>query len=403
MKVDIVIGANFGDEGKGLMTDYLASKSKGNPIVIRANGGAQAGHTVTTPQGQRHVFHHFGSGTLVNVPTFLADTFVADPMSFLHEHDKLMHLNVTPDVIVNEDAFIVTPFDIMINWAAEDMRGKDRHGSCGHGIHETMLRCDTHYITTVQLINHPKMLKRKLKQIRDEYSQKRIDQLGCRQFIDPDFFSDELIDEYIEMAQMFKSLIRVVSSNDILREYNHLIFEGAQGLLLDQHHEYFPYVTHSNTGIGNPMRILNELRITEADVYYMTRAYLTRHGAGPLPFEVEGLLYDAIVDETNKTNAFQHHLRFAPFNFDLFDVNVAADLHSITTDLDITPHMVVTCVNQLPSTGIQYVAGGKRLQCNIEEFKTMLATGPMAVLISESPTRDGIYQHKLGHHCFYKR
>lgn len=391
MKADIVIGANFGDEGKGLMTDYLAAKSNGNPIVIRANGGSQAGHTVTTPEGQRHVFHHFGSGTFAGAPTYLADTFVADPMSFLHEHEKLMSLGITTDVILNEDAILVTPFDIMINWAAEDMRGKNRHGSCGHGIHETMLRCETHYITTVHLLNHPKALARKLRQIRDEYAQTRIDQLGCREFIDPDFLNDELVDEYIEMAQAFKDIVRVVSSHDILREYDHLIFEGAQGLLLDQHHEYFPHVTHSNTGITNPMRILNKLRITHADVFYMTRSYLTRHGAGPLPFEVSGPIYDGIVDLTNKPNAFQHHLRFAPFNFDLFNTTVKADLHSITTDLEVTPHMVVTCFNQL-SDNVQYVAKGQHRVCSINEFKTMLATSPMAVLISDTPTRDSVYQ-----------
>ncbi len=403
MKVDIVIGANFGDEGKGLMTDYLASKSNGNPIVIRANGGSQAGHTVTTPQGQRHVFHHFGSGTFVNAPTYLADTFVADPMSFLYEHEQLMGLGLNPNVIINEDAFLVTPFDIMINWAAETKRGNDRHGSCGHGIHETMLRCNTHYITTVQSINHPTHLTRKLKQCRDEYAQVRINQLECAEYIDPDFYCDEIIEEYVEMAVKFKSLIRVVNSNKILLDFDHLIFEGAQGLLLDQHHQYFPYVTHSNTGIKNPMSILNTLRITQADVYYMTRAYLTRHGAGPLPFEHDGPIYDTIVDETNKTNNFQHHLRFAPFNFDLLDNSISNDINSITTDLDINVHMVVTCVNQLPDTGIHYIAGGRHNKCNIEEFKTMLATGPFPVFLSDTPTRQGVYQHKLNHHCFYKR
>lgn len=83
-EVKVIIGANFGDEGKGLMTDYFCNKCD-NPIVVRFNSGAQAGHTVVTPDGNRHVFGHFGSGTFNNTPTFLSKYFVVNPLSFLKE------------------------------------------------------------------------------------------------------------------------------------------------------------------------------------------------------------------------------------------------------------------------------------------------------------------------------
>lgn len=87
MKARVVIGSSFGDCGKGLVTDYLCSQGAG--IVVRFNGGANAGHTVVTPDGQRHVFSHFGSGTLLGVPTFLSSFFVCNPIQFAKELDRI--------------------------------------------------------------------------------------------------------------------------------------------------------------------------------------------------------------------------------------------------------------------------------------------------------------------------
>lgn len=84
MRARAVIGASFGDEGKGLVTDYLCA-IQGAGIVVRFNGGAQAGHTVVTPDGLRHVHHHFGSGTLWGTPTFLSQFFIVNPIAFLAE------------------------------------------------------------------------------------------------------------------------------------------------------------------------------------------------------------------------------------------------------------------------------------------------------------------------------
>ena len=87
MRARAVIGSNFGDEGKGLVVDYLCKT--GGEVVVRFNGGAQAGHTVVTPEGLRHVFRHFGSGTLYGVPTFLSQFFIVNPIIFFHELQDL--------------------------------------------------------------------------------------------------------------------------------------------------------------------------------------------------------------------------------------------------------------------------------------------------------------------------
>src|SRR5206468_2979559 len=102
----VVIGANYGDEGKGLMTDYHAAHAGGDGIVVRFNGGAQAGHTVTTPGGMRHVFSHLGSGTLAGAATFLSRHFVCHPPMFFKELEKLAAagLRTLPPVFVDERA-----------------------------------------------------------------------------------------------------------------------------------------------------------------------------------------------------------------------------------------------------------------------------------------------------------
>ena len=98
--IKIVCGANFGDEGKGLMTDYFSQKP--NSIVVCSNGGAQRGHTVTTPDTIRHVFHHFGSGTFNRASTYLSEDFIVNPIIFKQEYDELMKLNYVPNTYINQ-------------------------------------------------------------------------------------------------------------------------------------------------------------------------------------------------------------------------------------------------------------------------------------------------------------
>src|SRR5690348_14536867 len=126
MRATVVIGANFGDEGKGLMTDYLCAaagdSSRGEisgAMVVRFNGGAQAGHTVFAG-GRRHVFHHFGSGAFAGAATFLSRYFVVNPFLWAKERDEL---GFCPRVFVDRAAMLTTPYDMLVNQEAERIRG----------------------------------------------------------------------------------------------------------------------------------------------------------------------------------------------------------------------------------------------------------------------------------------
>src|SRR5262249_4576381 len=187
MNATAVIGANFGDEGKGLITDFLAAKDPANTMVIRFNGGAQAGHTVVTPAGRRHVFHHFGAGSLAGARTFLSRFFIVNPFLWYKERQELPEL--TEPMAVDRRAMLTTPYDMLINQEAERFRGRQRHGSCGIGINETVERCGGEFATHVADIERPNRLRELLIKIAG-HSVARLEHLG----VPPSPFFLEMVD-----------------------------------------------------------------------------------------------------------------------------------------------------------------------------------------------------------------
>lgn len=299
MTARVVIGANFGDEGKGLMTDYLCSQGAG--VVVRFNGGAQAGHTVCTPNGRRHVFGHFGSGTLLGVPTFLASPFVVNPILFAKELGELVDLGVTPEVFAHPDCLVTTFADMIINQRLETARGDKRHGSVGLGVGETVERSQipTLKITMSDLWNRSTKLEGKIVEICDKYARFRT-----KQKID----KPEMIEAFLKGCWKVADAISPAGMGQVKDP----VFEGAQGLLLDQDNkEFFPHVSRSSTGMKNVRMLCEQAKIDDIYVYYVSRTYLTRHGAGPLPGEDPKLAFE---DDTNLAHPWQGKLRFAPLD-----------------------------------------------------------------------------------------
>lgn len=299
----VVIGANFGDEGKGLVTDFLCSQGAG--MVVRFNGGSQAGHTVVTPEGERHVFRHVGSGTFCNVPTYLSQFFVCNPILFFEERKQLIELGFHPEMYAHPDCLVTTAADMLINQTKELARGNKRHGSCGIGFHETIQRSkvDELKITMADLWNGARRLEDQMKEICTKYAQFRI---GAA------ILADQWIPEFKRCCLEFADLVQPLG----IQQCEDPVFEGAQGLLLDQDNkEFFPHVTHSHTGMHNVTILCEQAGIKDLEVYYVSRTYLTRHGAGPLPGQDDSLSYE---DNTNHPTAFQGELRFAPLDKGLF-------------------------------------------------------------------------------------
>jgi adenylosuccinate synthase len=345
---EVVIGAQYGDEGKGLMVDYLSSP---DTLVVRFNGGSQAGHTVVTPEGERHVFKSIGAGTYRGASTLLSRFFILNPLAFLEEIQEF------PRAIVYVDALarLTTPFDIFLNQEAERARGDKRHGSCGNGINETVER-KAFAINVSDILHRPEQVRDVLHAIKDTWVPYRAEQLGIK-------FSIEEVTSYERRAMHwilgfrdrckdFLKRVTVVDGDGVLaNRHKPVVFEGAQGLRLDEDSSDFPYVTRSKTGLHNVIALARESGVIyELNVHYVTRAYTTRHGAGPLHGEVSGHPYGWQGPETNVDGEWQGRFRYAFLEPDLMKQIIHKDIASaVGTGITVNPSLALTCLDQLPS------------------------------------------------------
>ena len=357
MDIKVVIGANYGDEGKGQLTDFFTHRAKENGhkvLNILHNGGAQRAHTVVTPEGIRHVFRHVGSGSLAGADTFLADDFLINPIELRLEIEKLRALGCTPMIYISGKCQITTPFDSMFNQILEEVRDGDKVGSCGMGIWETTLRGRyafsrdkrTKYSLTMnQLqyilnnVNSDQVLTEKLKNIKSYFVERRFSKFQKRSPSKEwkDIFNEDLIiKRFIEDLKWISncSQISVIKVVDLRRygyrlfDYDTIIFENGQGLLLDgKMIEGELNNTPSNTDLTNIEKYLIETfnyhsprikmkPIQSVEFCYVSRTYLTRHGIGVFPDECKkDLETDVVIDDpTNVYNMHQGGLRFAPLN-----------------------------------------------------------------------------------------
>lgn len=342
-----VIGAVYGDEGKGLMVDRLAAEAE-NAVVVRSNGGAQAGHTVLSPEGLRHVFHHVGSGSFAGAATHFSRFFVAHPMLLIDELATLADLGIRPRLTGDPGVAVTTPYDVIINQAVEMARGTERHGSCGLGFGETIERnLRPEFSLILRDLFRPDLAAR-LAAIRDLWVPERLAALGI----------GELPDELETALRAEATLARFVEDCDAtldhvalwpdrrLAEMGPVIFEAAQGLLLDQDYGAFPHVTRSNTGLANIIAIAADAGMDAVDVIYATRIYTTRHGAGPLKGEVDRLENISVIDPTNAPNDWQGMLRLAPLDLDVLGKAIAHDLDRDRAGITVSASLAVTCLDQ---------------------------------------------------------
>lgn len=323
MSVHIVIGKCFGDESKGLVTDCIARQAAATGkrcVAVRHNGGAQAGHTVDRPN-DRFVFHQLSAASLQGGATFWASPFLPDLYKLSEETADFEQMyGFLPTIYAHGDCRCVVIDDVLLNMALETSRGDRRHGSCGMGINEAVERSrqKAFCLPLKEVAAHSaESLYHELRRIRWAYVPQRMEELSL---------SWQVMGEYGELLQndnvlynaakgMQRSLSCLTLTDDtVLQRFDEVIFEGAQGLLLDACYErYAPHLTSSRTGIGYPLALAHAVCPEQAvRAIYVTRSYVTRHGRGPLPYEAD-FPHDRyrITDRTNQPNPWQEHLRLA--------------------------------------------------------------------------------------------
>ena len=399
MRAQAVIGASYGDEGKGRTVDWLAASLGPEVVVVRSNGGAQAGHTVETG-GQRHVFHHIGSAALRGAATHLSRFMVSHPILLAEECAALGAMGLAPRITADPRGWVTTPWDMMVNQAAELARGKGRHGSCGLGFGETVGRCEqTAFALTVADLWSAD-LRGKLHAIRSAWLGARAAELGLDPHGGPleHASADGVLERFLDQCAAFRSRVEL-SGDAALGRQGPVIFEAAQGLLLDQGAEGFPFVTRSSTGLANIAAIAGEAGISALEVTYATRCYLTRHGRGPMEDEraIDG--WFVVEDATNHANPWQETLRFGLLCPERLGERIAADLglgRGLGGELAITASLALTCLDQARGGCLAWLERGAVVTGDADALAAKLveAAGlPLAVQFA-SPNNDFTTQYR---------
>lgn len=338
MQTNIILGLGYGDEGKGKTTAWLAEQSE-SPLVIRFSAGHQAGHTVVNDRGQRHVFSNFGSGTFSGVPTYWSAYCTFNPVAYHHEQRALQALGIQPRAFIDALVMVTTPYDIFFNRQRESIQ---RHGSCGLGVRATMTRNESPYKLYVQDLQYPLVLEQKLQAIRQYYRDKSGDEAEWL------LAADKAVMDFLQSTAAIRENLSIVREKQFfsdLNTYDHLIFEGTQGILLDMDHGFFPNVTYAYTTSRNAMDMIERYDLPLPTVYYITRAYQTRHSNGFLSNEHLPLDYIPNPEETNQYNPWQGTQRVAPLDIDL--LNYALESDQNYSGLAKERRLVVTCLDQL--------------------------------------------------------
>jgi adenylosuccinate synthase len=307
-----VIGMGFGDEGKGLTTNALCAQFP-DALVVRYSGGQQAGHTVEF-NGASHVFSNFGAGTLQGKPTYWSRYCTFDPVAVLRELDVLLAKGITPKLYIDRASPVTTPFEKYKNQNGQEME----HGTCGCGVGATYEREAKFQSLLVGDIEYNWIFRQKLKLIEKSHTVK------------------------LDLSKFYESCMAVLNSHyiefvDGLPEARDYVFEGSQGLLLDQHYGFFPHVTRSNTGTKNIL----EMGETPT-VLLVTRAFQTRHGNGPM--SNENLSHNILdnAKEANIMNDYQGKFRKSLLDLSLLRYGMERDVYIRNTE---KKELVLTCLD----------------------------------------------------------
>lgn len=342
--IKAIIGANFGDEGKGLAVNHFSQEGKN--LVIRHNGGAQSGHTVEIGD-KKFVFHELSSGSFNGADTYWADTYHPDLYTLGKEYGDFQKLTgIAPIIFCDKNTKITLIDDVFLNCFKET---QNKAGSCGMGIWECVCRNNAGFGVTVEQAQKLSIeqLFFLLKDIRKKYSIPKLLKYAQKYRNSDSMYKDMLLDSatifnYVVEIKNNVEKVHIVDLGELFDKYDNIIFENGQGLLIDGDFDIV-HGTPSKTGLYNVIACLKKYGKKLDEAIYVTRTYLTRHGNGD--FVEEANL--GCIDETNVFNEWQGDIRYGKFT------SINGLLRRIENDCtDIKPHILVTHSN---------ITGGKIL------------------------------------------
>jgi len=352
-KAFTVTGLHFGDEAKGATVDALV-RHHGIKLVVRFSGGCQCAHNVITDAGIHHTFAQWGSGSLAGAATLLTQHVLVDPLRLMREQEVLVPkvIGHLPIITIHKDALVTTPYHAALNRLKERARGLDRHGSCGVGIGETVRYAlerreagGQDILTIGDLENGhstgyrlDRLRKHLLPQARIAWD--RVKDAGARGAQDDmNLFADDLLlDTLVFRYGNFTKQVRLVGEDEMMDMVStqDTVWEGSQGVLLDEDYGFHPHTTWSRVTHRNAGEMLVQAGVTDVTNVGVLRVYGHRHGAGPFPGE-DPVVKSLVSEPHNGTNEWQHGFRAGWFDTVLakYAVAVGQPIHQLAlTHLD---------------------------------------------------------------------
>ena len=332
-KITTIVGAQWGDEGKGKITDFFAGESD---FVVRFHGGNNAGHTVIV-DNNTYKLHLIPSGIVYGKPiSIIGNGVVVDPKALLNEIKYIKEKGIIPKLMVSDRAHVIMPYHIALDEALSNHQGQLAAGSTKKGI--APVYADKMFRNGIRIIDllEPDVFEEKLKR-GYSFSKKIIEKALLKKLDVP---IDTILKNYLDYGEKLAPYI-YDTSVELYKAHKNgksILFEGAQGISLDVDHGIYPFTTSSNTtaghvstGVGVTFRNINR-------VIGVVKAYLSRVGESPLPSEINGAEADILRDKGGEYGTTTGRPRRVGW-LDLVQVRQAVRVNGLTeialTKLDV--------------------------------------------------------------------
>lgn len=279
MALRVVVGTQWGDEGKGKIVDYFA---KDADYVVRFQGGNNAGHTIKN-KNEIYKLHIIPSGVIQGKTGVIGNGCVVDPSVLITEIDELISRGIQPDLIISDRVQLIMPYHRLLDGASERLLKDEKIGTTKRGIGPCYSdKIARQGVRAIDLLDRKRLEKRLDKII--PIKQKLFDAYGIKDELD----KEKLMEQYLSLGRRLKPFIAdtAVLLNKAISEEKNILFEGAQGAMLDVDFGTYPFTTSSHVIVGGSTIGTGVPPHYIRDVVGVVKAYTTRVGEGPLPTEL---------------------------------------------------------------------------------------------------------------------
>jgi adenylosuccinate synthase len=353
-KISAIVGAQWGDEGKGKVTDFFAGESD---YVVRFHGGNNAGHTVIV-DGNTFKLHLIPSGVVYGSPiSIIGNGVVVDPNALLNEIAYVKEKGIEPKLLVSDRAHVIMPYHIVLDGALSGHQGSLAAGSTRRGI--APVYADKMFRNGIRMVDllEPDVFREKLE--KGYAFSKGVIEKSLGQTLEMTI--DEIFETYVDYGEKLKTYI-CDTSVELYKAHKAgktILFEGAQGISLDVDHGVYPFTTSSNTAAGH---ISTGTGVSFRDIHRIigvVKAYLSRVGESPLPSEIHGGEANSLREKGGEYGTTTGRPRRVGW-LDLVQVRQAVRVNGLT-EIALTKLDVLNGFNKLPVC-VAYDVGGDQIK-----------------------------------------